>query len=84
MKIIIKRYKEEVFELSEEQIETLMKEEKCNDADNVFYNFSDCEICEYFEENGKYIETIDEGYDVEEPFRWFHEVFKNYNYGGVE
>lgn len=70
MKIIIKRIKREVFELSDEQIETLMKEEKCDDADDVFYNFSDCEICEYFEENGKYIETYDDGYSLEEPFKW--------------
>lgn len=70
MRIIIRRYKEEVYELSNQQIETLMKEEKCKDSFNVFDNFCDFEICEYFEENGKHIETIENCYDYEEPFRW--------------
>jgi len=72
MRIIIKSYREDIFELSEDKVEELMKEEKCEDSFNVFDNFSDFEICEYFQVNGKHIETVDSGYDTNNPFKWIN------------
>tara|TARA_R100001086_G_scaffold201681_1_gene117887 strand:+ start:55 stop:261 length:207 start_codon:yes stop_codon:yes gene_type:complete len=67
MKYIIKRYKEDIFEISTDQEKYLKKQGK---------NLSEDEIIDFIENEGKHIELIDSGFDEKEPCLKYEDVYK--------
>ena len=67
MKYVIKRYREDIFELSNDQEKYLKKQ-----GDSL----SEEEIIDFIENEGKHIELIDSGFDEKEPCLKYEDVYK--------